>query len=79
MRNLETLFCELDKISKEGSSVVVKLDGERWGNLPSLPITVLIFGGRLSEQELFRIDSDDLIGAIQKGIDYYKTKTENLK
>lgn len=42
---IDELFVRLEALSKEGASIVVKLDGERWNNSPALPFTVLILGG----------------------------------
>jgi hypothetical protein len=68
---MKELFFELEKISKEGASVIVKIDGERWNASPAHPYTVMIFGGRLTHETSFKIDSDNLSEAIQAGITYY--------
>lgn len=74
---MNKLFSELQAISKEGSSVVVKIDGERWSNIPPSPFTVLIFGGRLITP--FRMDSDNLVKAIETGILFYKENSNYCK
>ncbi|QBH95502.1 hypothetical protein EKN56_03215 [Limnobaculum zhutongyuii] len=69
---MNELFSKLEAISKDGASVIVKIDGERWSDEPSRPFTVLIFGGPLTNETSFRIDSDNLKEAIEEGIAYYK-------
>lgn len=71
---IDELFIRLEEISKEGASVVVKIDGERWGTSSPLPYTVLILGGRLSAEKYFRKDSNSLLDAIEEGIRYYYEK-----
>lgn len=68
---MNELFSRLEAISKEGASVIVKIDGERWNISPSLPFTVVIFGGCLAQKLPFRMDSDNLNEAIEAGINYY--------
>jgi hypothetical protein len=68
---MKELFFELEKISKEGASVIVKIYGDLWNVSPAQPYTVMIFGGRLTRETSFRIDSDNLGEAIQAGITYY--------
>lgn len=69
---MNELFSKLEAISKDGASVIVKIDGERWSDEPSLPFTVLIFGGPLSNETSFKINSDNLKEAIEEGIIYYR-------
>lgn len=56
----------LNKISNEGSVVIVKLDGQRSQNCYTLLISDGLLGG-----EYFRKDGDDLDEMINEGANFY--------
>ncbi|WP_236432865.1 hypothetical protein, partial [Pseudomonas syringae] len=59
---------------KNGISVVIKFDGERWTTSPTKPFTVLIFGGFLTGDNSIKIDSDSLGNALQIALEHYELK-----
>ena len=64
------LLAVADAIGREGSSVVVKIDGARKdGSI----YTVVVSGGRLGE-DFFRKDGADLATVLQDAISFYQSK-----
>lgn len=72
MIDVSRLFLELEEISRKGVSVVVKIDGERWGDPCPKPFTVMVFGGAFKAENSFKIDSDSLEEALIAGIEHSK-------
>gem|GEM_PF-3494816 len=63
----------LEEIADGGSTVVIKIDGERTGPEDSGRYTVVLSGGPLGE-DFFRLDTPILEEGLAKAIVYYARK-----
>jgi hypothetical protein len=66
----------LETISQSGAVCVIKIDGERLVQGSRNIYTVIISGGRLGEDDFFRLDGDNLDQLISKGVVYYEERLE---
>ncbi|MCP4180217.1 MAG: hypothetical protein GY756_20830 [bacterium] len=62
-----------EQIVSEGSTVIIKLDGERKLENISNYYTVVVSGGKLHD-DFFRKDSNDLIELCDEAISFYNSK-----
>jgi len=68
------LMAVLDAIGRDGTSAVVKIDGER----PIAVYTVVVSGKKLGES-FFRKDGSDLVALLQDAIEYYEAEVWSKK
>ena len=66
---LNKLFSKLEEISKDGYSVIIKIDSERWADFPPAPYTTIMFSPSGNN---FKMDSSNVIEGIKSCIDYYE-------
>jgi hypothetical protein len=64
---------ELETIARDGAVLVLKIDGGRKGD--ANVFTVVLSGGRLTAEEFFRMDGEDLTKLIDRAIEFYEDHT----
>lgn len=69
---MEKLIQALEEISKQGNSVIVKIDAERWADPLPKPYTVIVFGENFPPGESYRFDSEDFSTAVNSAISYFQ-------
>lgn len=69
----DAVWSVLEKITNSGSTIVIKLDGQRTGPTDSGRYTVVLSGGPLGE-DYFRLDTSSLEEGLAKAILFYARK-----
>ncbi|SFO06116.1 hypothetical protein SAMN05660284_02831 [Formivibrio citricus] len=77
--HMRDAICILEEMSRNGFSVIVKIDGERWGDEHPKPYTVIIFGGNMVNNQSHRFDSDNFLDAVAAAVDCYKKQNQQLE
>jgi uncharacterized Zn finger protein len=76
---METLIKRARQYAEEGAVVTVKIDGERiLAGIPTI-YTVVISGGKLSREDFYRCDGEDIADLVQGALDHYSaTRNRSL-
>ena len=69
----EELIKRAHQYADEGAVVTVKIDGERiLAGFPTI-YTVVISGGKLSRDDFYRSDGEDLAQLVRGALDHYQS------
>jgi hypothetical protein len=74
----DAVWTAFEEMSKEGATVVIKIDGQRTSPEDNGRYTVLVSGGPLGE-EFFRLDTSVLEDGLAKAILFYAEKCWKLR
>jgi len=69
----DAVWAVFEEMSKEGATVVIKIDGQRTGPEDNGRYTILVSGGPLGE-DFFRLDTHVLEDGLAKAILFYAEK-----
>lgn len=72
-RGCDEVWPVLERMSKEGATVVIKIDGQRTGIDDNGRYTILVSGGSLGE-DFFRADTPVLEDGLARAILFYAQK-----